>query len=188
MALVLSALISSRLGVSWTLKRAGDLAFLQDEKEQKVELGKLMRIIPVNAKDDKQSWLRARRELLWLHDWGCPSRALSTPVQPVFASVSKDFIEGEFLKVLLSSSCCTLASTIFENGTDRPLAAGKVQDAVFQSALTAFDNASSLDRSQGGLKKCSEILHALPELASSSLPRRVGWLIGANVGSQYMDK
>ncbi|PHH71093.1 hypothetical protein CDD80_5528 [Ophiocordyceps camponoti-rufipedis] len=137
MALVLSALISSRIGVSWTLKRASDLAFLQDEKEQKVELGKLMRMILVSAKDDEQTWLRARRDLLWLHDWGCPSRASSTHVQPVLASVSKD--------------CYTLASTIFESGTDRPLTPGKVQDAVFQSALNA--------------------LHALPELASTSLPR-----------------
>ncbi|RCI13966.1 hypothetical protein L249_8072 [Ophiocordyceps polyrhachis-furcata BCC 54312] len=169
MALLLSALVSSRLGILWTLKRAGDLAFLRDERDQKVELGKLMHAISGNAhQGDDDFWSRARHELLWLHDWGRPTDAAS--VGGVLGALTKDYIEGEFLKAMLSKSRYTLARSIYEEPTGGPLVASKVQDAVFQSALSAFDNASTADLTRGGLKKCDEILHALPGLVSSSLP------------------
>ncbi|PFH55417.1 hypothetical protein XA68_18369 [Ophiocordyceps unilateralis] len=180
-ALVLSALLASRLGVLWTLRRAGDLAILQDEKEQKVELGRLIHAISGNANDD-DAWLRARRELLWLHDWGQPNEDSHTsPIGAVLGAVSKDYIEGEFLKALLSKSRYALARSIFEQGTSQPLIASKVQEAVYQSALSAFDNASTTNRTRGGLKKCEEILHALPTLVDSLLPasRRIQALLKA---------
>ncbi|RDA91021.1 hypothetical protein CP533_2542 [Ophiocordyceps camponoti-saundersi (nom. inval.)] len=169
MALLLSALVSSRLGILWTLKKAGDLTFLRDEKDQKSELGKLMHAISSNAhQDDDDFWSRARRELLWLHDWG---QATDTPpVGGILGGMTKDCIEGEILKAILSKSRYTLARNIYEQGTGGSLHASKVQDAVFQSALDAFDNSSTTDLTRGGLKNCDEILHALPNLVSDALP------------------
>ena len=70
MTLVLSAFICTRLGAPLAVKKAGDLVFLQDEREQKSEIGRLLRAVQNNApRDDDEYWVEARREILWLR--GC---------------------------------------------------------------------------------------------------------------------
>lgn len=175
MTLVLSAFILTHLGVPCTVKRAGDLAFLGDEREQRAEVGKLFHAISsVTQQFDDEFWTRARKETLWLRDWG-HSANTSTPsaVRGVLATVHREHIEGEFLKALLVKSRMypllalrassdtpidyALARRLFEDGEQRPLAADSVQEVVFHSALNAFDNASNPNRTRGGLKQCDEM-------------------------------
>lgn len=106
MTLILSAFIFTRLGVPCTVKRAGDLAFLEDESEQRGEVAKLFHAISSNAQPvDDESWIRARREILWLHDWGQTAHeSNSSAVRAPLAVVPKHHIEGEFLKILLVKS------------------------------------------------------------------------------------
>ncbi|KND88558.1 Protein transport protein sec39 [Tolypocladium ophioglossoides CBS 100239] len=172
MALVLSAFISTRLGIPCTVKRAGDLVFLRDEREQRGEVGRLLRAVSNNApRDDDDYWVRARREVLWLRCW-CQEGPSPTSgaAGGVIATVPKQHIESEILKALLSKSRYTLARSLYEDGTEKPLPADVIQDAVYQSALDAFDNASNPNRTRGGLKKCDEIIDSFPVTVGKSLP------------------
>lgn len=100
--LALSAFISIRLGLSWTVRKTGELAFLQDQRDQKAEVSKLIRAVSSHAPrgGDDDYWSRARREVLWLHSWGGPQ----TEAGGVLGAVPPEFIEAELLKALLSNS------------------------------------------------------------------------------------
>ncbi|OAA66208.1 Secretory pathway Sec39 [Cordyceps fumosorosea ARSEF 2679] len=183
-ALTISAYLCTSLGVPWSVRRAGDLFFIGDEREQKGELGKLLRAIAnQEPRGDDGYWKRSRDAILWLSDWGHrnSSRGLLSHRCGPLSMVSKEHIEAEFLKTLLSKSRYSLSRQIYENLTE-PLAQVKLQDAVYQSALNAFDNASNLNRTRGGLKKCDEIIHSLPTvLERSSQPvKRVEALLKAS--------
>lgn len=106
MTVVLSALISTRLGVDCSVKRAAELVFLRDERDQKAELAKLLRAVSNNApRDADQYWLRARRDILWLRNWGQSSSSLSSEsLAGLISTVPEAFVEGEMLKALLSNS------------------------------------------------------------------------------------
>lgn len=107
-ALNLSAYILTKAGAPCTIRRAGELAFLQDEREQKSEALKLISTLRDNAaKADDKYWIRARNELLWLRDWGAEEIAdtSSSPIKThgVFGQISKEYLEIECLKAFLAS-------------------------------------------------------------------------------------
>lgn len=102
--LILSAFISTRAGSPISIKQAGDLLLLRNEIEQKAEAVKLIRAVAHNgSKHDDNYWRKFRLQLLWLRDWGIPrdSGSLATGI---LGSVDAQFLEAEFLKVLLSQS------------------------------------------------------------------------------------
>jgi protein transport protein SEC39 len=99
--LILSAFLLSRRGIACTVKRAGDLLFVQDEREQRSQAAQLIHELAssISNKDD-ESWVKARKEILWLRDWG----AVSDEAQHgagIFGRLSKEFLEAEILKALL---------------------------------------------------------------------------------------
>lgn len=106
-ALALSAFILTKAGVSCNIRRAGELAFLQDEREQKSEALQFIGTLSTNApKSDDKFWIRVRNELLWLRDWGAEEAAGSSspvPARGVFGRLQKEFIEVECLKAFLAS-------------------------------------------------------------------------------------
>lgn len=106
-ALTLSAFILTKSGAPCSIRRAGELAFLQDGREQKSEALKFITTLRNNtAKTDDKYWIRARNELLWLRDWGAEEFAdASSPVkaQGVFGQLNKEFLEIECLKAFLAS-------------------------------------------------------------------------------------
>lgn len=106
LALVLSAFLLTRAGVSCTVRRAGDLAFIRDRQEQKAEFSRLLRSLLSKApRNDDSYWAQARREILWLRTWGAQSDSTSKDsFHGVFSVVPIDFVETEFLKALLSNS------------------------------------------------------------------------------------
>lgn len=114
MALVLSAFLLARAGVPCTVRRAGDLVFIQDPGEQKGELTRLLRNLSANlSKTDDACWIRARNEILWLQNWGSANSTNSVgSIQGVFGTMSATYIEMEILKALLSNSRTSLLSTI----------------------------------------------------------------------------
>jgi hypothetical protein len=173
-ALILSAHILTKTGCPCTIRRAGELALLRDEREQKAEAAKLIHSISNNGpKTDDKFWLKARNEILWLRDWGTEdSWASEGPPCGIFGQVKRDFLEVEFLRALLSntrkstvaldrqvltSKGFTLARSIYEDAPNQPLGRKLLQDAIYATAMTAYDNASNPNRTRGGLKKCDDM-------------------------------
>lgn len=112
--LTLSAFILSKGGVPCTVRKAGELAFLQDEREQKAEATKFIHSLSNNGpKSDDRYWIRARNELLWLRDWGAEEAQDSSDVQAqgIFGQLNKEFLEIECLKAFLSNTRKTCGVT-----------------------------------------------------------------------------
>ncbi|SPJ82626.1 related to protein transport protein Sec39 [Fusarium torulosum] len=171
-ALIQSAYLLTNSGVPCTVRRAGDLALIRDQQEQKSQLGRLIRNLPTRASDDDDFWIRARKEILWLYNWGNePSSTGDETFQGIFGNVTLEFIETELLKALLSRSRYILARTLYDQeGPDAPLSASALINTIQNSALGAFDNASNPNRTRGGLKKCDEIIKAFPKTMTHTHP------------------
>ncbi|KAH6603353.1 hypothetical protein Trco_008128 [Trichoderma cornu-damae] len=173
LALILSAFICTNLGVSCSVRKAGDLAFIQDQREQKGEIARLIRSASAQIQGDEDKyWSQVRDKLLWLNTWGINGDrpTSSEAIRGIVGAVPRDFIETEILKALLSNSRYALAKSIYEGNPQQPLAVDIIQDTVYQAALRAFDNASNPNRSRGGLKKCDDVIHAFPETLNKTHP------------------
>ncbi|KAK0635178.1 Sec39 domain-containing protein [Bombardia bombarda] len=165
-ALILSAFLLTRAGSPCTLRRAGELALLEDERDQRAEATKLIHVLANNGpKTDDKFWIKARNEILWLRDWGVEdSWGESEPdVKGIFGQLKKENIETEILKALLTNTRYSLARLMYEDSPDQPLDRKVLQDTIYATAMTAYDNASNPNRTRGGLKKCDEILKAFPK-------------------------
>ncbi|KAK3901855.1 protein transport protein sec39 [Staphylotrichum tortipilum] len=172
-ASVLSAHILTQAGCPCTIRRAGELALLQDEREQKAEAAKLIHAISNNGpKTDDRFWLKARTDILWLRNWGPEDSWNSTgPPFGVFSQVKTEFLEVEILRALLSNTRYALARSIYEDVSDQPLDPKILQETIYATAMTAYDNASNPNRTRGGLKKCDDILKAFPKTIQRSDPQ-----------------
>ncbi|KAJ4306475.1 hypothetical protein N0V88_001278 [Collariella sp. IMI 366227] len=172
-ALISSAHILTNAGCSCTIRRAGELALLRDEREQKAEAAKLLRSISnAGPKTDDKFWIKARNEILWLRDWGAEEGWSSDAVpRGIFSQVKREFLEVELLKALLSGTRYALARSIYEDAPDQPLDRNVLQDTIYATAMTAYDNASNPNRSRGGLKRCDDIIKAFPKTIQKSSPQ-----------------
>ncbi|KAI0003638.1 secretory pathway Sec39 [Xylariaceae sp. FL0662B] len=182
--LALSAFILTKAGVPCTVRKAGELVFLQDEREQKEEATKVIHSLSAHGhKGDDKYWIRARNELLWLRDWGAEEASDSHNVwiQGVFGQLKKDFLEVECLKAFLSNTRYSLARSIYEDSPEKPLGSNVLQDTVISAAMNAYDNASNPHRGRGGLMKCDDIIHAFPRTLGETHPesRRIEALLRA---------
>lgn len=104
-ALILSAYIMTCMGVPCSVRRAGTLTLLRDKREQKNELTKLVHHLLSQApKNDDGYWAKARLEILWLHNWGhADYNPDDHDIRGVFGMISKDDIETELLRSMLSN-------------------------------------------------------------------------------------
>ncbi|KAI0472182.1 secretory pathway Sec39 [Xylariaceae sp. FL0804] len=163
--LTLSAFILTKAGATCNVRRAGELAFLQDQGEQKEEAIRFLHSLSNNGpKSDDKYWIRARNELLWLRDWGDEEVSGSTDARTrgVFGQLDKDFLEVECLKIFLSNTRYSLARSIYEDSPERPLEDTTLRDTIIAAAMNAYDNATNPHRGRGGLLKCDDIIHAFP--------------------------
>ncbi|KAH7032806.1 Sec39 domain-containing protein [Microdochium trichocladiopsis] len=183
-ALTLSAYILTKTGAPCSVRRAGELAFLQDEREQKAEAMRMIRSFSsVGPKNDDKYWLRARDELLWLRDWGAEEDwgAAQSETRGVLGQLKKEFLEVECLKAFLSNTRYSLARSIYEEPSDKILDSTVLRDTIVNAAMAAYDNATNPHRGRGGLLKCHDIIHAFPETIPQSSPeaRRIESLLRA---------
>lgn len=106
-AVVLSAYILTKAGSPCAIRTAGELALVQDEREQKAQATKLIHCISNQGpRTDDKFWIRARNEILWLSDWGVEDAWSSSDAAPrgIFSQLKRDFLEVEILKALLSNT------------------------------------------------------------------------------------
>ncbi|GAB1314230.1 Sec39 domain-containing protein [Madurella fahalii] len=172
-AVTLSAHILTKAGCPCTVRKAGELALLKDEREQKAEAAKLIHALGNHGpKTDDKFWVKTRNEILWLSDWGAEDGwGSSEPTsQGIFSQVKREFLEVEFLKALLANTRFTLARSIYEDAPDQPLDRKLLQDTIYATAMCAYDNASNPNRTRGGLKKCDDIIKAFPRTIQKSDP------------------
>lgn len=105
-ALVVSAFLSTRAGSAINVRKAGELALLQDEREQKAEFLKLIHTVSERGSStDDKLWIKARNEILWLRDWGAEEEDESNKHQyhhGIFGRLEKEFVEVEILKSLMT--------------------------------------------------------------------------------------
>ncbi|KAI0798881.1 Sec39 domain-containing protein [Xylaria sp. FL0064] len=183
-ALTLSAFMLTKAGAPCSVRRAGELAFLQDEREQKSEAIRLIRSLSANGpKNDDKYWIRARNELLWLRDWGAEEAYSSgdTQIHGIFARLKRNFLEIECLKAFLANTRYSLARSIYEDSPEKPLTEDELQTTVISAAMEAYDNASNPHRGRGGLLKCDDIIHSFPNTLAEIHPasRRIEALLRA---------
>lgn len=109
-ALNTSAFLLTRAGYSCSVRRAGELAMLENEQRQTAEFQKYLHIVSNGPKGDDRYWVRTRNELLWLHSWGAEellpdgARISDQEGRGVFGKVKRDFLEVELLKTLLANT------------------------------------------------------------------------------------
>ncbi|GAP90809.1 putative secretory pathway protein Sec39 [Rosellinia necatrix] len=171
--LTLSAFILTKAGAPCSVRRAGELAFLQDEREQKADAIRLIRSLSANGpKNDDRYWIRARNELLWLRDWGAEEAFGSSDIRihGIFGQLEREFLEVECLKAFLTNTRYSMARSIYEDSPEKPLRENILQDTVIAVAMEAYDNASNLHRGRGGLLKCDDIIHAFPQTFPETHP------------------
>jgi protein transport protein SEC39 len=114
--LALSAFLLTRAGAPCSMRRAGELFFLQDEREQKSEALKMIHAIGNHGpKTEDSFWEKARKEVLWLRDWASQSNVEQEEAEyGVFSQLKKSSLEVEVLKVLLSSTRKRPFLTVFK--------------------------------------------------------------------------
>ncbi len=106
-ALLISAFLCTRMGCPMNIRRAGELAFIQDEHDQVLRFTSLMLRVVNGPKEDDKYWVRMRNEILWLRSWGAEelSEGADKSVRRgILGRISKERIEVDFLKALLSNT------------------------------------------------------------------------------------
>ncbi|GAW16785.1 hypothetical protein ANO14919_062230 [Xylariales sp. No.14919] len=182
--LTLSAFILTKGGAPCSVRRAGELAFLQDERDQKTEAIRLIGSLSTQGpKNDDKYWIRARNELLWLRDWGAEEvdGSRDTQIYGIFGRLKKEFLETECLKAFLANTRYSLARSIYEDSPEKPLDENVLRDTVVAAAMEAYNNASNPHRGRGGLLKCDDIIHSCPKTLPEAHPesRRIEALLRA---------
>jgi hypothetical protein len=106
-ALLVSAFLCTRAGSPLNIRKAGELALLQDEHDQKVRFEMLMFHSKYVQKGDDKLWVRMRNELLWLRGWGAEELSEGADAKygrGILGRLPKELIETEFLTALLDNS------------------------------------------------------------------------------------
>ncbi|KAG5922654.1 hypothetical protein E4U61_004773 [Claviceps capensis] len=183
LALILSAYNLTLHGHPSSVRRVGDLTFLRDTRDQNAVFTKLLWTIEKQASTrDDEYIVWARKRLLWLRGWRDAAASVPQEIDNgTFCAIHRESMDADFLKLMLSSGRYDLARSLFEDTDYKPLPEEAIQEVVHKSALAAFDNATSPDRARGGLKRCDEILRALPATVgpSSAGTKRIRALLKA---------
>ncbi|KAG5948073.1 hypothetical protein E4U59_004547 [Claviceps monticola] len=183
LALILSAYNLTLHGHPASVRRVGDLTFLRDTRDQNAVFTKLLWTIEKQASTrDDEYIVWARKRLLWLRGWHDAAASVPQEIDNgTFCAIHRESMDADFLKLMLSSGRYDLARSLFEETDYKPLPEEAIQQVVHKSALAAFDNATSPDRARGGLKRCDEILRALPATVgpSSAGTKRIRALLKA---------
>ncbi|KAH8815818.1 Sec39 domain-containing protein [Xylogone sp. PMI_703] len=169
---LLSAYLLTRQGVRCNVRRAGELALLQHESEQKAEFVDLLAAIRNGPKGDDKYWVKTRNEILWLHSWGLEELGEGTGFvhgKGLFGSLKKEYIEAEILKLLLANTRYTLAQSIYEAPLERPLPPDVLCNTIISAAMNAYDNATNANKTRGGVKRCLDILNTFRDTLEGSL-------------------
>lgn len=179
-ALLVSSYLFTKEGTGITMKRAAELALLQQDFEQREEFKRL--VLTHNSrgvKGDDRYWSRTRNEILWLRNWGAAEVPGDMAVngRGVFGRISKEEIEVTLLKTFLSNNRIILAQSIYQNSSEKPLSSKTLNETLVTAAMEAYDNATNGNMTRGGVKRCHDILKAFNETLDESARKEIEELV-----------
>lgn len=95
-----SASILGKAGISVTIRQAGELALLQEEREQSEVFKQVIHSSSSGPKKDDIYWVEFRHNLLWLRSWGIDNG----PCRGIFGKVPIEAMEVDILQSLISNT------------------------------------------------------------------------------------
>ncbi len=183
-AILLSSSLLARSGFDNSPRSLADLCLFAAEEVQKDALQRCVRGIAAKSDMDDRKWMQARREFLRLWRWDTEhyasqdDRQQSEGRRGIFGRVPRSFMETELLKAFLlglrTSDSCALSSCIILtcSSTDfqavietylgtaatpsPPLPREQVEQAIWEVAMSFYDNATNGNRTRGAMKKASD--------------------------------
>ncbi|KAJ5938871.1 hypothetical protein N7466_002005 [Penicillium verhagenii] len=182
-ALLLSLRILTDLGHVIPCRVAANMCLHSNEDMQMAELQAVV-ASTVKQPRSKENWQIARQHLLWLRDWQAEhsDNGWDEPSthHGLFWKLSRDAVETEILKALLSAREYQLAVDLYTQSESAPLSLAQVETAVVEAIFTAYDNASNGNRTRGGMKRAYDILQAFQSHFPGSEPlKQISALIAA---------
>lgn len=176
-ALLISAVLCERLESFITVRYAAMLVNQKEEYLQSLLLSQLMLSIKKKSREEDEYFVNARHELLWLRSWGIEAVRNDKGDMigiGILGRLSSEFIEVEFLKVLLSigreffsffTTTFTkisiegynLAQSLYDGSQIQIIQQDTLHDQVVAAALSQYDNATNANISRGGLKRCNDM-------------------------------
>ncbi|OBT64040.1 hypothetical protein VE03_06676 [Pseudogymnoascus sp. 23342-1-I1] len=173
-ALITSSYLLLKAGAHTSIEKTGSMLYNQPESYQHIVLREYLNKLGGSAGADDKLWVTARKEVLWLHDWGKPPSLEGATTQRgrgVFGQIRRDTVEKEILTALLTHGRYATARSLYEKPSESPLSKEELSSTVIASAMHAFNNANNPNKTRGGVKKCLDILSAFPDTFRDSLPR-----------------
>ncbi|OAF58070.1 hypothetical protein VC83_05238 [Pseudogymnoascus destructans] len=173
-ALITSSYLLLKAGAHTSIEKTGSMLHNQPESYQHIVLKEYLNKLGGSAGADDKLWVNARKEVLWLHDWGKPPSSEGATTQRgrgVLGQIRRGAVEREILTTLLTHGRYATARSLYEKSPESPLSKEELSSTVLASAMHAFNNANNPNKTRGGVKKCLDILNAFPDTFRSSLPR-----------------
>ncbi|TQS38235.1 hypothetical protein Golomagni_01265 [Golovinomyces magnicellulatus] len=170
-ASLVSATLCNLLGCSISVKKAATLALQNNQDLQRILFNKIIVTVKNERRENEKFFLKMRNELLWLRSWGVEDISINNGTKSgigIFGQLSKEYIEIEFLKLILSNACYNLAQSLYEVSNYTLISRDRLREAVITAATSEYDGASNTNISRGGLKRCNDILRAFPNTLSKS--------------------
>ncbi|PGH20436.1 hypothetical protein AJ80_03582 [Polytolypa hystricis UAMH7299] len=171
-AILISVRILNGFNHSISCRTATDICLLGNEKTQYLELRSVLENIRQGVKAVRD-WREVRSQLLWLRNWGHPHDNADSDKHRdghgPFWRVPLDSLEQEILKAMLAARQYGLAGELYAGPSSiSSLSPEQVKDAVTESILASYDNATNGNKTRGGIKRASETLDAFsPQFPTS---------------------
>ncbi|KFY08298.1 hypothetical protein V492_06343, partial [Pseudogymnoascus sp. VKM F-4246] len=173
-ALIISSFLLLKGGAHTSIEKTGSMLYNQPESYQHTVLKEYLHKLGGSAGADDKLWVSARKEVLWLHDWGKPPSVEGATAQRgrgVLGQIPRDTVEREILTALLTHGRYATARSLYEKSGEPPLPREELSTTVRSAAMHAFNNANNPNKTRGGVKKCLDILNAFPDTFRDSLSR-----------------
>ena len=104
-ALITSSYLLLKAGAHTSIEKTGSMLYNQPESYQHTVLKEYLNKLGGSAGADDKLWISARKEVLWLHDWGKPpflEGATAQKGRGVLGQIRRDTVEREILTALLT--------------------------------------------------------------------------------------
>ncbi|OBT57415.1 hypothetical protein VE04_03341 [Pseudogymnoascus sp. 24MN13] len=152
-ALITSSYLLLKAGAHTSIEKTGSMLHNQPESYQHTVLKEYLNKLGGSAGADDKLWVSARKEVLWLHDWGKPPSSEGATTQRgrgVLGQILRGAVEKEILTALLTHGRYATARSLYENSPEPPLSKEELSSTIIASAMHAFNNANNPNKTRGG--------------------------------------